>query len=137
MTDRIEDAIRSRAGTDSKTVVGVTGTPLPNKVKEPLLLTFQFDERGQRVVFADQYEETVRRRVTGRPEYEEASVTFHKSGTSSAVPFTQQGVTVTIPGEALPLTETDIDRFKGIIRRSEDGVEIAEVYYDMAGRSDQ
>jgi hypothetical protein len=134
MKRNIEDAVRDRVTPDEKTVVGVPGTPFPNREKESLLVTFKLDSQAGRVVFSDDYEETVERRVTGRPEYQDASVTYHSSGSSSAVPFAEQGVTIEIPGRTLAVTQSDIDRLEGIVTRSGDGLEVAEVFYDMEGK---
>ena len=133
MSNSFSEAIRSRAGDDDKTVVGVPGTPFPNEKKEELLVTFKFDAGAGRVVFSDDFERAIQRKISGRPEFAGATVTYHPSGTSSAVPFAEQGVTVEVPGEALPLSNSDVSRFEGVITREGDNIEIQETFYDMRG----
>lgn len=136
MTDSFEDAIRGRVdspGSD-KTVVGVAGTPFPNNEKEPLLVTYSIDPSGSRITFTNDYENDVARKINGRGEFEGYRVKVHKTGRSSAKPFRQQAVTVTIPTEELPTSNSDLSRIAGIIERNRDGVVVDDWIIDMEGR---
>lgn len=131
----IEEAIRSRAEEGGKTVVGVPGTPSPSRDKESLLVTYIISGGGTRPAFTDSFEEGVQRKINGRPEFDGYTVTFHKSGVSSAKPFREQAVAVEVPGSALPVRGSDLDRIRGIVEREVDGLKIKDRVVDMRGQS--
>lgn len=136
MTDSFEDAVRGRIdspGSD-KTVVGVAGTPFPNNEKESLLVTYVVDPAGSRITFTNDFEEDVGRKINGRGEFGDYTVKVHKTGRSSAKPFRQQAVTVTVPAEDLPTSNGDLSRIARIIERNRDGLVVDDWIIDMEGR---
>ena len=116
-----------------KEVIGVPGTPMPNIAKEDLLVIYILDEQGERVVFSDDFARDVERKINARGEFEGFTVKFLESGTSSAKPFKEQAILVTVPGEELAITDSKLDRVQGIIERQVDGVQIKERLYEMRG----
>lgn len=124
-------------GEDEKEVVGVSGTPFPNKEKEDLLVIYVL--QGSRIFRSDDFSSNVQRKINGRPEYDSYNVRFLKSGTSAKKQFKEQAVLVEIPSEDIATTRTDLDTFEGIIlREAEDAadstVEVKEVIYEMEGK---
>lgn len=124
-------------GADEKEVIGVAGTPFPNFDKEDLMVIYVLS--GDPIFQSSQFARDVERKINGRPEYDGYLVDFLKSGTSSKKSFKEQAVVVTIPGEDIAITRSDLDVFEGIIERqyddiAESDVEIKEVIYEMEGK---
>jgi hypothetical protein len=124
-------------GADKKEVIGISGTPFPNYDKENLMVIYVLS--GDPIYQSSQFARDVKRKINGRPEYDGYKVDFLKSGTSSKKNFKEQAVVVTIPGEDIAITRSDLDIFEGIIERQyddivESDVEIKEVIYEMEGK---
>lgn len=114
-------------GGGEKTVIGTPGTPFPNRDKNTQIITFVLDQRH--VVFTDQKQEEIQRKVDGR--YDGIRIKFKKSGTSSKGMFENQAIIAEVRGGALPINDDDIHRIQAIIERSEDLLEVAQIIIDQ------
>lgn len=124
-------------GADEKEVIGIAGTPFPNFDKEDLMVIYVLS--GDYVFQSSRFARGIERKINGRQEYDGYKVDFLKSGTSSKKNFKEQAVVVTIPGEDIAITRSDLDIFEGIIKRQysdmvDSDVEIKEVIYEMEGK---
>jgi len=119
-----------------KEVIGVPGTPMPNKDKEPLIVLYVLSGTSDHVYYTDDFTDQIDRDINQRDIFEsDVRVKFLKSGKSSSKNFKEQAVFVKIPGDELAITESQLQRIEGIINRSpgQTDVEVKERIYEMRG----
>lgn len=136
----IEESIRERTRVDpsrftksdssGKFVLGVPGTPLPNNPKPDLIVVFVLSGESSRIVFADDFQDEIQRKVRGRG-FDQARVEYLRSGESSAKPFREQAVSVRMSGENLPVTEGQLDEVAGVVARAGPGVTLKERVFEV------
>jgi len=117
----------------SKEVIGVPGTPFPNREKEDLLVIYVLDTSSKRLYHVGDFADDVERKINGRGEFDEFKVEFLNSGKTSAKGFKEQAVLVRVPGNSIAITDSSLDRIEGIIERQED-IEVTERIYEMEGK---
>lgn len=99
-----------------KTVVGVSGTPFPNRPKHNMVLVYVID--GDHIPIIRDLNSDIRRKVTSRDEYSDFRVDIKRSGTSAKATFEQQAIIIRVPGGDLPINDEDIHRIEQIINRA-------------------
>jgi len=122
---------------DGKEVIGVPGTPMPDREKEALFVIYVLSGSSDHVYFVDEFKKQIDRDINQRDIFESGvRVKFLESGESSAKGFKEQAVAVKIPGEELAITESQLQRIEDIINRSpgQANVEVKERIYEMEGR---
>lgn len=116
-----------------KSVVGTAGTPFPNRPKNDMYLTYVLD--GDHIFETAEFNNVLRRKIKGRPEYSNWGVNFKKSGSSSKGTFEQQASIIRVPGGELPFNDEDIHAIEGIINRTlrdnNLNTEVAQVIIDQ------
>lgn len=129
---------------DSKEVVGIAGTPYPNRPKSDLVLTYILGGYTRPFINVRDAADDIQRKVDSRVSG--TDVTVLKSGRGSQKMyggerlFDGQGVVVRIFGSRLPITETNLSKIDGVIQRKleqvneelddADGVFIEDVIFD-------
>lgn len=118
---------------DGKDVIGISGTPMPDRDKEDLMVIYVLG--GDHIAFSTEFKKRVQRDINSRDIFREpVRVKFLRSGTSAAKSFTEQAVLIDIPGENLAITESQLHRIEGIIERPPQvDVEVKERIYEMEG----
>lgn len=119
----------SRMSGVQKSVIGVTGTPFPNRPKTPLAVTYVLE--GRHIFNIRDEKENIRRELMTREEYSGFSVDYKESDSSSKAPFDNQAFIVRIPGENLAVNDNDIHIIQDIIEESIEGVEVAQIIIDQ------
>ena len=119
--------------TSGKEVIGVAGTPLPNKDKEELLVIYVLDDF---IFQSGKMRDEVDRNINSRDIFEnDARVEFLKSGKSASKPFDEQAILVYVPAEDLAVTESQLQRVEDTITRITKfgSVGVKERIYEMEG----
>lgn len=99
---------------DGKSVIGVSGTPFPNREKNPIVATY--------VLGGDNVATLPREASSGmgdkiRDKIPGVRVDTKRGGSSSKAPFDNQAVVVTIPGDSLPLQDNELHKVSDTIDR--------------------
>lgn len=108
-------------GQSGKSVIGVPGTPFPDRGKNPIVITFLLEGMHQAFIRQD-VRGTLGDKIEDKMDLSGVlgGVDAKESGSSSAVPFQNQAVIVTVPGEGLPIQESEINRVINTIERHYD-----------------
>jgi len=128
-------------GDAEKSVIGVSGTPFPDRGKNPLVITFILEGKHQALLSSD-----VESKSTSLNDYPEGklgiriadkidlsggfgnSIKAKDSGSSAAVPVENQAIIITIPGENLPVQEGEINRVVNTINSFYDNETTVKTY---------
>jgi len=121
--------------TEGKEVIGIPGTPMPNREKEDLIVIYVLE--GDHIALPRDFKKRVQRDINARDIFEDpARVRFLKSGKTGSKSFKEQAVLVSIPGSSLAITESQLQRVGRIVQRpGKLGVdlEVKERIYEMEG----
>lgn len=100
-----------------KDVLGITGTPMPNRDKNPVILVYRMD--GDRPFQSRDFKNAVQQEVDQLvdEDFGGARVTYKKSGPSSKADFNDPAVVIEIPGESLPINDSSVHRVEQSIIR--------------------
>ena len=96
-----------------KKVLGVAGTPMPNRPKVPMNIIYVLEEG--RIVYMDRARSNLQMKVESR--YDGVSMKVTRSGSDSSKPFDQQAVVATVYPRSLPIEDSVIHTIEGIIER--------------------
>lgn len=113
-----------------KKVIGVAGTPFPNRPKNPLVITYVL-QKG-RMTMLQEAQKNIQMKVDSR--YDGINIKVHRSGVDSATPFKNQAVSATIKPKNLPLEDDVIHRIEGIIERYskyDNDIEVGSIIIDQ------
>jgi hypothetical protein len=118
----------------TKSVLGVTGTPMPNRKKNNIVVTFKLD--GDHITLIDEFTTNVSRKVAARDDFKNPVFKYKRSGSSSKADFKNQAIIMELTGDELPIRESSLERVKGVIERAaydlyEDQVTVQEVFIDQ------
>lgn len=100
---------------DEKDVVGVSGTPWPNRAKNDMVLTFALG--GDHIVIPKDVTNNIRMKLESRG-YQGIEVDFKMSGSSSKANFDEQAVIIRVKGNALPIRKEQLEDIEGVIERN-------------------
>jgi len=103
-------------GTGEKVQLGVHGTTMPNKPKSALNVLFVLDSHVAtlpRTVESSTFKEKVYDKVSGHPR-----ISYERSGRTSAKPFNNQAVVVSLRGDSLPVQDSQLHKIANVIERT-------------------
>lgn len=123
--DNLKQRMNNLSG--GKSVVGVSGTPMPQRPKNRILVSYLLDGRhlGMYKKAVDNIEQKVQAR------YSDYRVEFKKSGKTSKGMFKNQAFIIRIPGSELPFNDEDLHRIADIIERNIDDVQVVQMIIDQ------
>ena len=128
-------------GDARKDVIGVSGTPMPDREKNPLVITFILEGNHQAFLpsdveskstnLDDAPEGNLGNRIKDKidlPGGFGSNIKAKGSGSSAAVPVDNQAIIITIPGENLPVQEAEINRVINTINTFYDSETTVKTY---------
>ena len=122
--------------TEGKEVIGMSGTPMPNREKEDLIVIYVLE--GDHIALPRDFKKRVQRDINARDMFKDpVRVKFLKSGKTASKSFKEQAVFVSIPGSNLAITESQLQRVERIIERpGKLGVDldVKERIYELEGQ---
>lgn len=118
----------SNVKNSEKNVVGISGTPFPNRKKNDILITYTL--HGGHVLYISDLASNIQMKVEAR--YEGMDVRYKKKGISSKGDFKEQAIIVRVRGEALPIQRRHINKIEGIIERAADELRVDKVVIDQS-----
>lgn len=101
----------------AKEVIGIPGTPMPNRSKNPMVIIYKLD--GDNPVFVDDFTKAIQQEVeqTVVNEFNNTRTQYKKTGVSSKADFTEPAVILRVPPEDIPFNDTSLHRVEQIISR--------------------
>lgn len=112
---------------ERKEVVGVSGTPFPNREKNSILITYVLN--GVFIHMTEDFRKNIEMKAKAR--YDGVSARFKKSGKSSKADFKNQALILRIKGNQLPIRKELIDRIERVIERAQEGIEVVDIIIDQ------
>jgi hypothetical protein len=99
-----------------KEVVGVSGTPFPNRDKNPMVIIYKLDGNP---VFVDDFTEAIQQEVDQLvdSDFQNVKVEYKKSGISSKGRFSEPAIVLRLPGKSMPFNDVSLHRVEQIIIR--------------------
>jgi hypothetical protein len=101
----------------AKDVIGVSGTPFPNRSKNPMVIIYKLD--GDNPVFVDDFTKALQQEVsqTVVNDFNSTTVDYKRKGRSSKADFAEPAVILRVSPEDVPFNDTSIHRVGEIIGR--------------------
>jgi|APHM01.1.fsa_nt_gi hypothetical protein len=119
---------------EDKSVLGVPGTPMPNRDKNPMVIVYKLDGNP---VFGDDFKRAIQEEIDGMlsEEFGDTRVKYKRSGRSSKADFDSPAVILRVPGEELPIQDSTIHRVEQMVMRIADSagadISVSEIFIEQ------
>lgn len=100
---------------DDKDVMGISGTPMPDRPKNKMVLIYKLE--GDNPVFVKDFANAIQRDIAATTRFTNPRVTFKKFGPSSKADFEEQAVIVQVKSQDIPFTDSEVHRIEDVINR--------------------
>lgn len=121
------------AQSSSKEVMGVSGTPMPDRSKNNQVLIYRLE--GDHIAFIKDFAKAVKQDIDGRHLFESSRVTYKKSGVSSKANFDEQAIIVRVRADEVPFTDEQIhvveDTITRVAQNENINVSVSHIYIEQ------